>query len=173
MRESTYFNKLMKIIDGSGYECLMKALYRIDFHSKYPLDENLERKVMDFRWEMGYVGMDKPSLFEVLVIMSMDCERNIMHKTEMGNRTAYWYWAMMQNLGFQYLDDEEYGPDADDFVVETCDILLSRMYNRDGSGGGLFQLKNCKEDLRYVPFWIQLTWWLKENFTDEFRIEVT
>ena len=48
MRNSTYFNKLMKIIDGEGYECLMKKLYSIPFYSDIALDKNLIDKVIAY-----------------------------------------------------------------------------------------------------------------------------
>lgn len=172
MKTATYFGKLMKIIDGEGYECLMKTLFSIDFYSDIPLDENLIAKVMDFRYERGYVGTDLPSVFEVLVILAMDIERNIMHKTEAGCRTAEWYWAMMRNLGFEYFDDEDFDDRCCDIVYQGIDILLNREYRKDGSDGGLFPLHTCDEDLRTVPLWTQACWWLRENYGNEFRIEV-
>lgn len=172
MKTDTYFGKLMKIIDGEGYSCLMKTLFSIDFYSDLPLDQNLVDRVKDFRWEIGYVGTDLPSVFEVLVILSMDIERNIMHKTEAGNRVGEWYWAMMRNLGFEYFDDEDFDDRCCDVVYQGIDILLNREYRKDGSDGGLFPLHTCDEDLRNVPLWTQACWWLRENYSPEFRINV-
>ena len=172
MKTSTYFNKLMKIIDGEGYECLMKTLFNIDFYSDVLLDKNLIVKVYDFRYEIGYVGTDPPSVLEALVILSMDIERNIMHKTEAGNRTAEWFWAMMRHLGFEYFDDEEFDDRCCGIVYEGIDILLEREYRPDGSDGGLFPLKECDEDLRNTPIWTQACWWLRENYGPEFKINV-
>ena len=171
MRNSTYFNKLMKIIDGNGYECLMKKLYSIPFYSDIAHDKNLIDKVIDFRWEIGYVGVDKPSVFEVLVMLSMDIERNIMHKTEAGNRTSSWFWAMLCNLGFQDFDDECYDDYADECIDEGVDILLERTYDRDGNNGGLFIIERPEQDLRRVPLWTQACWWLREKYKDEWRID--
>lgn len=170
MRSSTYFNKLMKIIDGEGYSCLMKALFNIEFYSDFPLDQNLVGRVKDFRWEIGYVGVDKPSVFEVLVILAMDIERNIMHKTEEGNRTSFWYWEMMRGLGFEYFDDEDYDDICDDEVHRGIDILLERSYEYDGSNGGLFVVNDTEEDLRKVALWTQACWWLREKYKEEWRI---
>lgn len=161
----------MKIIDGDGYECLMKKLYSIPFYSDIPLDKNLIDKVIDFRWEIGYVGVDKPSVFEVLVILSMDIERNIMHKTEAGNRTSEWYWIMMRHLDFAYFDDEEYDDICDEVVDKNVDILLSRDYNRDGSDGGLFVVNEPDYDMRKAPLWTQTCWFLREKYKNEWKIE--
>lgn len=161
----------MKIIDGEGYSCLMKALFNIEFYSDIPLDQNLVDRVKDFRWEVGYVGMDLPSVFEVLVILAMDIERNIMHKTELSNRTSEWYWVMMRGLGFEYFDDEDYDDVCDDEVHHAIDILLERTYNSDGNNGGLFVIERPEQDLRRVPLWTQACWWLKEKYKDEWRID--
>lgn len=172
MNRTTYFGKLMKIIDGEGYSCLMKTLFCIDFYSDIPLDKNFITKVLDFRTEIGYIDDTPPSVFEILVMISMDIERNIMHRTEAGRRTPEWYWAMMRNLGFEYFDDEDFDDRCCDVVYQGIDILLNREYRKDGSDGGLFPLHTCDEDLRTVPLWTQACWWLRENYGNEFRIEV-
>ena len=173
MRTSTYFNKLMKIIDGSGYECLMKTLFNIDFYSDMPLDKNLMERVMDFRNEIGYFSNmhSEVSVFEVLIIMAMDIERNIMHRTEAGNRTGEWYWAMMRNLHLEYFDDEQFDDLCAECVYTNIDILLERQYNPDGSDGGLFSVDEPRQDMRKVPLWTQACWWLSEKYADELRIE--
>lgn len=172
MRSSTYFNKLMKIIDGEGYSCLMKTLFSIDFYSDFPIDMNLVAKVKDFRWEIGYVGTDNVSVFEVLVMLAMDIERNIMHRTEAGNRTSEWFWSMMRSLGLEYFDDEDFDDMCADATYEAIDILLDREYHSDGSGGGLFQVDEPDGDMRNVAIWTQACWWLREKYKDELRIEV-
>lgn len=161
----------MKIIDGSGYDCLMKKLYSIPFYSDLPLDQNLVDRVKDFRWEIGYVGVDEPSLFETLVILSMDIERNIMHRTEEGNRTSEWFWIMMRHLDFAYFDDEDYDDICDEVVDKNVDILLSRDYNPDGSDGGLFVVNEPDYDMRKAPLWTQACWFLREKYKDEWKIE--
>lgn len=162
----------MKIIDGEGYECLMKTLFQIDFYSDLPLDHNLIDKTIDFRWEIGYVGTDKVSVFEALVMLAMDIERNVMHRTEAGNRTSWWFWAMMRHLGFADFDDEYFDDICAEAVYDKIDIMLERQYNPDGSDGGLFSLDNPRGDMRNIPFWTQACWWLTEKYKDELKINV-
>ena len=45
------------------------------------------------------------------------------------------------------------------YALEKIYIFLNREYEPNGKGG-LFFIRNCKEDLRNVEIWAQLCWYL-------------
>ena len=83
-----------------------------------------------------------------------------MDDPEIGDRTGQWFWGMIVNLGLGSMTDNRYD---EDFVTETIERFLDRDYEPDGKGG-LFTVRNCDRDLRYVEIWYQLCWYL-DNIT--------
>lgn len=96
------------------------------------------------------------SVLEMLVALAIRCEETIMDDPAKGDRTAQWFWQMVTNLGLGSMTDDHY----DEERVETAvDRFLNREYEPDGRGG-LFRIKNCEYDLRDVPIFDQLCWYL-------------
>lgn len=79
-----------------------------------------------------------------------------MDDPNVGNRTAQWFWSMINNLDLGSMTDSRFDKR---FVDERLDIFLNRKYEPDGKGG-LFRIRGCDRDLRTVEIWYQLCWYL-------------
>lgn len=64
----------------------------------------------------------------------------------------------MTNLGIGYMSDSQFD---ERLATEKIYDFLEKRYDADGRGG-LFYIKECKEDLRNVEIWTQLCWYLKK-----------
>lgn len=78
------------------------------------------------------------------------------------DRVKYWFWLLISNLGLDTPNDG-YLIDSVEEIGDAFDILNMRQYNPDGSGGGLFPLKDPKQDQREIEIWYQMQAWLGEN----------
>lgn len=96
------------------------------------------------------------SVLEMMIALALHCEENIMDDSRVGNRTGYWFWNMVVNLGLGGMSDTRYDRRI---VDDAIDCLLNREYDRDGKGG-LFRVKNCEYDMRSVEIWRQLCWYV-------------
>lgn len=175
-----YFNWLYEYVckgrthDKISYTLLLKCLHQIEFIYIIQNDINRAKDGVDLRYRFamsnGYNEddiynimniLDGPcSVLEMMVALAIRCEETIMDNTNYGDRTGQWFWGMMSNLGIglMYNDIFDYG------VVTNCvNTFLDREYEPDGKGG-LFYIRNCVDDLRYVEIWTQLCWYL-DNFT--------
>lgn len=96
------------------------------------------------------------SVLEMMVALAIRCEEQIMDDPTVGNRTGQWFWKMIVNLGLGSMNDSHYD---EIHVMWTIDRFLSREYDADGHGG-LFIVKDCERNLRRVPIWEQLCYFL-------------
>ncbi len=167
-----YLRWVFGIIDGEGYESMLLQLHMVDFYSDIWLDENIINDVYCFRERMGrdYDGpRGKPSVFEVLVVLAVLCEERIMHDDEKGNRTADWFWDIMDNLGLSRYDNTHYNSRTSEKISDIIDIFLEKDYDANGHGGGAFSCEHPMKDMRLTALWEQLNYWLNENYYSEFQ----
>ena len=95
-----------------------------------------------------------------MIALAIRCEENIMDDTSYGDRTAQWFWGMITSLG---LGDQTDSRIDYIYVDDVIKRFLDRDYEPNGKGG-LFTIKNCRQDLRKVEIWYQLCWYL-DSFT--------
>lgn len=100
------------------------------------------------------------TVLEMLVALAVKCEENIMDDPNYGNRTGQWFWKMITNLGLSTMYNNKFDKKIVNIVIEK---FLDREYEPNGQGG-LFVIRNCRKDLREVPIWQQLCWYL-DNFS--------
>ena len=114
-----------------------------DFHSKYSDYTPIE--VMDI------------SVLEVLISFAERIDTDIMRGIEENDvdRSGYWLWVMLDNLGISEYDDDSWSLEKYQNVIKKVDIFLDREYDLLGRGG-LFPLKNSKKDQRTVELWYQM-----------------
>jgi len=177
-----YFNWLYDYVckerahDKISYVKLFNCLHQIEFTFSIRNDINRAKDGVDLRYrfaintvdpestdEIYYImdALDGPcSVLEMMVALAIRCEETIMDNTNYGNRTGQWFWGMMSNLGIGPMDNDIYD---EDIVIHHINIFLDRQYKPNGEGG-LFYIKDCLDDLRYVEIWTQLCWYL-DNFT--------
>ena len=96
------------------------------------------------------------SVLEMMIALSIRCEESIMDDTEYGNRTGQWFWGMISSLGLSSMTDDMFDKQ---YATNVINKFLNREYEPNGKGG-LFTIRNCKDDLRNVEIWYQLCWYL-------------
>ena len=149
------------------YFHLCEHLYRTEFQIVVPNDDNRAEDARELRWEFlgfhnlsdelkNWAWMDA-SIFEVLIAL--------------GDRTAFeadgapsdWFWHILDNLGLMIYTDQEYrGSHAHMHVQKVLDRVNERTYSPTGFGG-MFPLKNAREDQRHVELWYQMSAYLLEK----------
>lgn len=87
----------------------------------------------------------------------MSDEKNQAYK-----RTEY-FWHLIRNLRLLRLTDDIFDERHGEFHVrDAVERVVNRTYDANGDGG-LFPLRNPKEDQRYVDIWYQMHAWLAEH----------
>lgn len=178
--EDEYFEWLYRSAGGYNtggftFRKLLIDLHSTDFRYLIPKDKNRAIDGMDLRRHYGlmitdndedetdYIVdiLDRPcSVLEMMVALSMRCEKTIMDNPAYGDRTGQWFWGMITNMGLGTMYDTNYDKQ---YVMKIVNRFLDRKYSSNGKGG-LFTIKDCDVDLREVEIWYQLNWYLN-NFS--------
>lgn len=75
-----------------------------------------------------------------------------------------WFWEMIYNLGFEeFTDDEYYFKGGHAAVGKTLELFMERRIDENGNGG-LFPLRNPKENQREIEIWYQMNHYLSEKY---------
>lgn len=147
------------------YNKLLSELYYHEFIPLVPHDENRAFDGVDLRLrfsrEFGvHYRPDIPcSILEMMIALALRCEEQIMYDPDIGNRTSYWFWLMVRNMGLFKYSDDKFTDRTVNKVEELIDIFTNREYEPNGKGG-LFVLNDCDHDLRKVEIWYQMCWYL-------------
>lgn len=163
--EEEYFEWLLSKVGADlpmymKYRRILEELYLREFTWKLRMDENRAADGIqlrrNFEYETGLeyydFALEKPcSVLEMLVALALRCEKQITGDEE----PEKWFWLMLENL--EVLDGEN--------LDEKLYIFLERKYTSKGVGG-LFPMKNPRQDMRKVEIWYQLNWYLAENYYD-------
>ena len=160
--------------DSNKYDKLLCFLFEEEFVYTLKMDVNRAADGEDLRYrfskESSYtfpeirLAMDRPcSWLEMLVALSLRCEESIMEDDAIGDRTGVWFWKMIVNLGLSSLTNARFSrTDA----VYCLDRFTNHDYNFDGSGGGLFVIRNPRRDMRDTEIWYQLNWYLTQELKE-------
>ena len=170
--QNEYFEWMYEIVcgdrfsDRNSYKKLLKHLHEVEFTYRIRKDGDraydgvdLRHRFALFKHDYAHVTdcLDGPcSVLEMLVALAIRCEESIMDDINYGDRTAQWFWKMINNLRLGSMTDDRYD---DKYVADVIDIFLRRKYEPDGCGG-LFRIKHCDYDLRTVEIWKQAMWYL-------------
>ena len=151
--------------EGYSYRELLSYLHHVEFTYTIRKDSDRAEDGIDLRYRFAYdTGcgcadgyLEGPcSVLEMIVALAIRCEEQIMDDPRYGNRTAQWFWKMIRNLGLNGMTDERFD---DRYAEDVIARFLNREYEPDGRGG-LFTVKNCDYDLRYVEIWVIMLWYL-------------
>lgn len=166
-----YFEWLCNLVNSRrfskrvSYRKLLMHLHNIEFTWFIPRDDNRADDGIQLRRRYALYHDDESlsdyitgpcSVLEMMVALAIRCEESIMDDTAMGDRTGQWFWGMVNNLGLSGMTDSKFDRDYVDDVIAR---LLNREYEPDGKGG-LFTVRHCRDDLRNVEIWCQLSWYL-------------
>lgn len=153
-----------------NYQKLLSKLYATEYIWELDYDRNraadglfLRRifaQEMGVLWNFGAME-GHCSMLEMMVALARKAEDDIMHNPDFGDRTGYWFWTMIQNLGLDIYDDGYY---FDGEVDRILDIFVHRRYAKNGSEGGAFPVRTKAADLRKTDLWWQMNSYLEENF---------
>lgn len=96
------------------------------------------------------------SMLEMMVALARRYEEDFMSDPRYGDRTTFWFWEMIRNLGLDVCTDEHFDSIYVDDIIRN---VLDRKYRRNGKGG-LFYIPNTTKDLRKVELWYQMCWYM-------------
>ena len=178
-REKMNFEYLMwmyKLVYGNAssraptYCKLFSYLFEKDFAYTIATDENRAKDGIDLRYQFGeekgieefiiadYAGTRVCSVLEMMIALSIRCEKHIMDSPDFGDRTSKWFWDMIDNISpkLRGMTDKKFNYSI---VDDAIDRFLERKYKPNGEGG-LFTVNRCKYDLRNIEIWYQMCWYL-------------
>lgn len=146
---------------------LFRQLNDTIFVAVVPFDENRVADARDMKYEFLAEAEDEAgdpdwtrspvSMLEVLIVLSRQLA------FEMDDPVAPWFWHLIETLQLEHFNDREYDNHAQEAIANTIDRVIWRNYEPDGRGG-LFPLRNPREDQRKVELWYQLNAYLLEQF---------
>ena len=174
--EDLYFNWLYDKVKGIYYDELLWFLYtrpykvtKDDMDHSRMIDCNGLRR--DFEKSHAAIGElvdpDSPySFLEMLIAMAIRCDDSIMYEERYGDRSIDWFWCFIDNLGLSRATNSRWNRHWQNYAEECCQRILNRDYKRNGEGG-LFVINDHPDvDIRKIPLWTQLNWWIHENLTN-------
>lgn len=170
MRFAEYYDKLCGLIatkdlDPRNYSKLFNYLYSTPF--RWTIKNDANRASDGIRLRNSIIrdadisdSLGECRVLEMMIALAIDCEEQIMQEARFGDRTAIWFWTMIDNLGLIRMDDWNYN---DILVKSSVSKFLDRRYDRDGHGS-IFYVTNRHNDLRRVELWYQMCWFLSEQY---------
>jgi hypothetical protein len=169
--EKDYFEWMVELVcenrfgNSVSFRKLLTHLHKTKFTFTIRKDSGREEDGVNLRYryayESGFVCADgyldgDCTMLEMLIALAIRCETDIMDNPAYGDRTTQWFWMMIVNLGLGDMTDDLYDEEN---VTKILTRFLKRKYEPNGKGG-LFTIRNCEYDLRYVELWTQMCWFL-------------
>lgn len=158
-----------RFANENSYRDLISYLDRVEYRWILPDDANRAADgEQSLRWRfLFWNGMEDRiyelkgscTVLEMILAMAFRCEE-IMDDAVIGDRTAQWFWDMINNLGLGGMTDRRFDIN---YVEDVVNTFLDRKFNPDGHGS-LFVVRNCHTDLRDVNIWTCMLWYL-DNIT--------
>ena len=131
------------------------------------------RKTYDFCYDNDFDSEMRPipcTMLEMIIGISKRMSEQLMDE-DGEDKTAQYFWEIMENLGLTYMDDDNFGWDtglAQKKIAKTCEILCKRQYNSDGTGGGMFPMPGVLGiNQKKMEIWYQM----QEYINWKYRIE--
>lgn len=147
------------------YWSLLQTMHKTEFVWFVPNDDNRILDATDLRYlfleyiddTANDVWMQMGASFlEVIVALVRRLE------FETGDSTSDWFWELMGNLGVQHYNDRYFDERVRTEVESILDEVIWRTYGSTGRGG-LFPLKEPKQDQRNVELWYQASAYILEK----------
>lgn len=170
MREE-YYHWLIDLLQDdylrNNYQKLTWKLFNTEFTWIVEYDSNRAKDGIYLRYLFSRVideefDMDCGcSVLEMMIALARRCEDDIMYDPELGDRTGYWFWVMIENLQLDIYDDYNYSEYSVDYIL---DAVLNRKYDRNGDGGFFPSEHYTVVDYRKMDIWWQLNNYLNEKF---------
>lgn len=156
--------ELIKIrdVNTDEYSMLLEQLFNTEFTWTIAHDSNRATDGLNLRYEFArtYNGGGAPcSVLEVLIALARNWEHEITYDFKLGDRSALWFWVMLENLGLLDYTNDAYD---EEIIGEKLVIWLKRKFTRNGYGSP-FPVKSGGRDQRTIEMWLQLQDFVLEN----------
>lgn len=166
----SYFCWLVGLIGdeyiAQNYQKLLWKLYTTNYIWELDYDRNraadglyLRREYANASGYFQFISGDC-SMLEMFIALARRAENDIMHDPDFGDRSAQWFWAMLQNLGLDVYDDFHWFEREVDRIL---DIFIHRRYAKNGVGGA-FPVRSQARDLTQTDLWWQMNAYLEERY---------
>lgn len=180
-RPDDYYEWLYEIIyddgktNGLTFHKLMHTLYHVNVEAFEPtasldgsLINNTKHFYSRFAEEVGQKRSysNQCGLLDMMIYLSIRMEEMFMSNQHEGDRTGVWFWNMIHNLGLGTMDDNNFDRDYCYYVIYD---LLNRNYDYRGEHA-LFTLHTNHMPLNHMLIWEQASWYLSENYDNEFKV---
>jgi hypothetical protein len=150
------------------YDELLNHLFRINFYSLVPNDDNRGedgKQLRDIFIEEE--GLQRSSslptgpcrVLEMLIGVANRLEFELLGG-DYERPARDWFWVLINNLNLELYTNDAYSQKQVDDIVLT---FLDRQYSENGYGG-LFPLSYPQKDQRRVEIWYQMSAWVIENY---------
>lgn len=106
------------------------------------------------------------SVLEMLVAFAEKIDFAVMWNEEDGDRSALWFWTMVENLNLLQYSDDNISVNYFNDIREKLVIMMDRRYDYYGNGG-LFPLRHANMDQRNVEIWYEMQFFMKEHFKND------
>ena len=125
-----------RYFDNLSYQKLLSYLHNRNFVYSIELDGNRAEDGIDLRYRFAYecgyddsminncLGDEPCSVLEMMIALAIHCEEHIMDDPDIGDRTAQWFWNMVENLGLSSMSDLC-------FNERRTDDIVDRIINRE------------------------------------------
>lgn len=150
-----------RLARGISFRKLFAFLHDTEFVYFVPHDENRYEDGIALRYRFCLINdcenlehyLDGPcSVLEMIVALAIRCEERIMSDPDKGDRTAQWFWSMINSLGLGGMYDSNF---SEKLVSDTIYRFLNRDYEPNGKGS-LFTIRDWNRDARDAEIWHQL-----------------
>ena len=154
---------------------LAGLLHDIPFRFSVPNDDNRVSDARHLRnWyaeicsdfaDYTVLELRDVSVLEVLIAFAQRIDKDIMRGIEENDidRSGFWLWLMLDNLGISDYDDDGWCYEEYQDVLYKVNIFLDREYDLLGRGG-LFPLENSKNNQKTVELWYQMQEYFTANY---------
>lgn len=169
--ERSYYNYLVRLVrtpESKRYTLLLEHLWRKEYYSILPNDQNRAKDGLFLRREVNE-GQDfgPCRVLEMLIALSRRMEFQL-YGTDYDKTYKDLFWELVYNLDLIKFDNLEAAKDA--MYLEIDRILtnwIERRYSPDGHGG-VFPLNNWQKssgiEQTEVEIWYQMMLYLSENY---------
>jgi hypothetical protein len=149
-----------------SYWRLCEHLFKKSFRWFVPNDDNRIEDARELRYDFldkFDIDDDNPTWMDLdISVLELFIALSRRTSFESGEAPEVWFGRFLDNLDLRKYTDAIYKQGRWEDVDMTIDNFVDRKYKPNGLGG-LFPLKNPKEDQREVEIWYQMSAYLIEN----------
>ncbi len=179
--ESFTIDEQVDITRRRSYHKLIMQLWEIEFEPSVGNDHDRAAEGLELRYryndilakkagEGDFITPDIMAIFgecrvlEMLVALSMRMY-DLMQDMGIYNSVSRWFWEIMENVGFDAVDDSRWGSKnsieasrCEEFVDDICSDIMHGDGDRLGQKGGWFYINNWD----CIEIWYQMHAYLEQ-----------